>query len=49
MSDSVPPSNSRAVVGWAIVRMRLDRGRYAEWDRDLRGLADNDGRTNNNA
>ncbi|MEW5808773.1 MAG: hypothetical protein AB1925_04900 [Actinomycetota bacterium] len=38
-----------AVGGWAIVRMRLDRGRYAEWDRDLRGLADNDGRTNNNA
>lgn len=38
-----------AVTGWAVLRMRLDRGRYADWDSELGGLADNGGRTNSNA
>ncbi|MBI5340982.1 MAG: hypothetical protein HZB45_25145 [Mycolicibacterium rufum] len=38
-----------AVAGWAVLRMRLDRSRYADWDTELGGLADNGGRTNNNA
>jgi len=32
---------------WALLRHRLDRARYAEWDRALDDLAGNDdGRTN---
>jgi hypothetical protein len=38
-----------AVIGWAVLRLRLDRGRYEDWDRDLDDLAGNGGRTNNNA
>lgn len=43
-----------AVVGaaatvWAVLRLRLIRMRYAAWDRELEDLADNGGRTNNNA
>ncbi|TDL09933.1 hypothetical protein EUA04_08260 [Mycolicibacterium obuense] len=38
-----------AVGAWAGMRMRLDRGRHADWDRDLRRLTDNGGRTNNTA
>lgn len=38
-----------AVGGWAVLRMRLDRRRHADWDRDLRRLTDNGGRTSNTA
>ncbi|MHA0286261.1 Rv1733c family protein [Mycobacterium sp. C3-094] len=38
-----------ALGGWAVLRMRLDRRRHADWDRDLRRLTDNGGRTNNTA
>lgn len=36
------------VGAWAVLRMRLDRSRYADWDRELDDLADNGGRTNHN-
>lgn len=41
-----------AVVGlgaaaWLLLRLRLDRARSATWDRDLRDLADDGGRSNN--
>ncbi|MBX7450498.1 hypothetical protein GR927_21145 [Mycolicibacterium sp. 3033] len=36
-----------ALAAWSVLRMRLDRRRNAEWDRDLRRLTDNGGRTNN--
>ncbi|RDH78163.1 hypothetical protein DVS77_12510 [Mycolicibacterium moriokaense] len=43
-----------AVVGvasaaWFGLRRRLDRARYADWDRELAQLADDGGRTNRNA
>ncbi len=37
------------VAAWALLRRRLDRTRYADWDRELDDLADNGGRTNRNA
>lgn len=37
-----------AAGAWAVLRMRLDRSRYADWDRELDDLADNGGRTNHN-
>ena len=36
-------------AGWALLRSRLNRMRYAAWDRELDDLADNGGRTNRNA
>jgi hypothetical protein len=36
-------------AGWALLRPRLNRMRYAAWDRELDDLADNGGRTNRNA
>ena len=36
------------IGGWALLRYRLDRGRYADWDRALDDLAGG-GRTNHNA
>ena len=36
-------------AGWALLRYRLNRMRYAAWDRELDDLADNGGRTNRNA
>jgi hypothetical protein len=33
---------------WLILRSRLDRSRYADWDKDLDDLADEGGRTNHN-
>lgn len=38
-----------AVAVWALLRARLIRSRYSDWDRELDDLADNGGRTNNNA
>lgn len=38
-----------ATAGWVVLRWRLDRARYADWDRELDDLAGNDGRTNRNA
>lgn len=35
-------------TAWIVLRMRLNRLRYAAWDRALRDLVDNDGRTNRN-
>lgn len=38
------------VAGWALLRRRLDRSRFADWDRALDDLAGNDdGRTNHNS
>ena len=37
------------VAAWALLRLRLDRMRYAAWDRELDDLADNGGRSNRNA
>ncbi len=34
---------------WTVLRLRLNRSRYAAWDRELDDLADNGGRTNRNA
>ncbi len=34
---------------WTVLRLRLNRSRYAAWDRALRDLADNGGRTNRSA
>lgn len=34
---------------WMVLRLRLNRSRYAAWDRALDDLADNDGRKNHNA
>ena len=36
-------------AGYALLRSRLNRMRYAAWDRELDDLADNGGRTNRNA
>jgi hypothetical protein len=36
-------------AGYALLRFRLNRMRYAAWDRELDDLADNGGRTNRNA
>jgi hypothetical protein len=38
-----------ATAAWTVLRIRLDRLRYADWDRELDDLADNGGRTNRNA
>ena len=38
-----------ATAAWTVLRLRLDRLRYADWDRELDDLADNGGRTNRNA
>ena len=38
-----------AAAAWTILRIRLNRLRYAHWDRELDNLADNGGRTNHNA
>lgn len=38
-----------ATTGWAVLRRRLDRARYADWDRELDDIAGNDGRTNRNS
>ncbi|WP_123024456.1 Rv1733c family protein [Mycolicibacterium stellerae] len=38
-----------AAAAWIVLRIRLNRWRHAGWDRELRDLADNDGRTNRNA
>ena len=37
-----------AAAAWTILRIRLNRLRYAGWDRELDDLADNGGRTNHN-
>lgn len=37
-----------AAAAWTIVRLRLNRRRYADWDRELDDLVDNGGRTNHN-
>jgi hypothetical protein len=37
------------VAVWGLLRRRLDRTRYADWDRELDDLADNGGRSNRNA
>lgn len=34
------------VAAWLLLRIRLDRARFAAWDRELDDLADNGGRTN---
>jgi hypothetical protein len=36
-------------AAWALLRLRLNRMRYAGWDRELDDLADNGGWTNHNA
>ena len=38
-----------AAAAWTVLRLRLNRLRYADWDRELDDLADNGGRTNRNA
>ena len=38
-----------AAAIWTVLRLRLNRSRYAAWDRELDDLADNGGRTNRNA
>lgn len=38
-----------ATALWMLLRSRLNRLRYAAWDRELDDLAGNDGRTNRNA
>lgn len=35
-----------AAAAWNVLRLRLNRRRYADWDRELDKLADNGGRTN---
>lgn len=35
-----------AAAAWTLLRLRLNRRRYADWDRELDELADNGGRTN---
>ena len=37
-----------ATAAWTVLRIRLDRMRYADWDRELDDLADSGGRTNLN-
>ena len=37
-----------AAAAWTMVRLRLNRRRYADWDRELDDLVDNGGRTNHN-
>ena len=36
-------------AAWTLLRLRLNRFRYAAWDRELKNLADNGGRTNHSA
>ena len=38
-----------AAAAWIVLRIRLNRLRYASWDRELDDLADDGGRTNYNA
>ena len=38
-----------ATAAWTVLRIRLDRMRYADWDRELDDLADSGGQTNRNA
>jgi hypothetical protein len=37
-----------AATAWTLLRISLDRSRYAAWDRELDDLADNGGRTSHN-
>lgn len=37
-----------AAAAWTVLRLRLNRRRYADWERELDELADNGGRKNHN-